>query len=81
MKKVEREQWINITNQGISKKNLELKKYCNNFSEARKVLIGLGANQEAKERSERSFFFELSNSKQKKVAGLRLMFKNCKDEI
>ena len=54
-----------------AKENLELKKYCNNFEEIRKVLINLGAKKEIV-KNQKDYFFDLPQKKQKNNGRLKL---------
>ncbi len=57
------------------KQNLELKHFCKDFKEIRKVLKGLGATKEIV-KSQKDYFFDLPIAKKKEKARLKLRIEN-----
>ncbi len=59
------------------KQNLELKHYCDNFQEIRKILKKIGAKKD-KVKKQKDYFFNLPQEKQKQKARLKLRVENKK---
>ena len=57
------------------KQNLELKHYCENFQDIRKVLKGLGATKKSIKK-QKDYFFDLPNDKKRQKARMKLRIEN-----
>ncbi|MCK5021753.1 MAG: CYTH domain-containing protein [Candidatus Pacebacteria bacterium] len=60
-----------------SKQNLELKHYCDNFQEIRKILRKIGAKKDVV-KNQKDYFFNLPQEKKKQRARLKLRIENRK---